>query len=159
MIGPIGAIKEEIRIIGIDTCNEELTVGVVSRGGNYLDGLISFRPNPKNASREQARRVVDSAFFPELRVVMLHCPSNRGDRHLMERLTNLPTVAISEDKLSNRRGYKAIHSCLGRLWVKTRLERTTLRKVLDTSWTFGRLPEPLRVAHLLAELDFPHFSG
>jgi endonuclease V-like protein UPF0215 family len=159
VIGPIRAIKEEIRIIGIDTCNEELTVGVVSRGGSYLDGLISFRPNPKNASREQARRVVDSAFFPELRVVMLHGPSNRGDRHSMEELTNLPTVAISEDKLSNWRGYKVFHSPIGRLWVKTRLEWITLRKVLDASWKFGRLPEPIRVAHLLAELDFPHFSG
>jgi endonuclease V-like protein UPF0215 family len=159
VIGPIRAIKEEIRIIGIDTCNEELTVGVVSRGGSYLDGLISFRPNPKKASREQARKVVDSAFFPELRVVMLHCPRNRGDRHTMQKLTNLPTVAISEDKLSNRRGYKVFHSPLGTLWVKTRFEWVTLRKVLDASWTFGRLPEPLRVAHLLAELDFPHFSG
>jgi len=159
VIGPIRAIKEEIRIIGIDTCNEELTIGVVSRGGSYLDGLISFRPNPKKASREQARKVVDSAFFPELRVVMLHGPGNRRDRYSMEKLTNLPIVTISEDKLSHRRGYKAIHSCLGRLWVKTRLERTTLRKILDASWTFGSLPEPLRVAHLLAKLDLPDFSG
>src|SRR5690348_15815143 len=79
MIRPIRAIREEIRIIGLDTCNEALTVGVISRGGSYLDGLISFRPNPKNASREQARKVFDSAFFPELRVVMLHGPGNRRD--------------------------------------------------------------------------------
>jgi endonuclease V-like protein UPF0215 family len=159
MIRPISVIKEEIRILGLDACNEELTVGVVSRGGLYLDGLISFRPSHKNTPREMAGRVVDSAFFPELRAVMLHGLGNRGDRHSMERLTNLPTVTILEDKPRGKRGYKAFHSRLGKLWVKTPLEQTILRKILDASWTLGRLPEPLRVAHLLAELDLPKISG
>lgn len=147
--------------MGLDACNEEMTVGVVSRGGLYLDGLISFRPSSKDASREQAKRIVDSAFFPELKAIMLHGSSNRGDRHSMERLTNLPTVTISENKLSPRprRSYRAFHSRLGRLWVKTRLDQTILKKILDASWTFGRLPEPLRVAHLMAELDLPEISG
>ena len=159
MIRPIRAIKDEIRILGLDACNEELAVGVVSRGGLYLDGLISFRPNPKNASGEQARRVVDSAFFPELRVVMIHGLGNRGDRHSMERLTNLPTVTILEDEPRGKRGYKAFHSRIGKIWIKAQLEQTILRKILDASWTLGRLPEPLRVAHLLAELDLPKISG
>jgi endonuclease V-like protein UPF0215 family len=159
MIMPIRAIKDETRILGLDACNEELTVGVVSRGGLCLDGLISFSPSHKNPSGEQARRVVDSAFFPELRAVMLHGPTNRGDQHLMERLTSLPTVTIFEDAPHGKRGYKAFHSRLGKLWVKTRLEQAILCKILDASWTLGRLPEPLRVAHLLAQLNLPEISG
>jgi endonuclease V-like protein UPF0215 family len=159
MIRPIRAIKDEIRILGLDACNEELAIGVISRGGLYLDGLISFSPSPKNASGEQARRVVDSAFFPELRAVMLHGLGDRGHRHSMERLTNLPTVTILEEEPRGKRGYKAFDSRLGRLWVKTQLEQTVLKMILDASWTLGRLPEPLRVAHLLAELDLPDFSG
>src|SRR5689334_1405259 len=100
MIRPFREVKEEIRILGLDACNEEMTVGVVSRGGLYLDGLISFRPSSKDASREQAKRIVDSAFFPELKAIMLHGSGNVGDRHSMERLTNLPTVTISENELS-----------------------------------------------------------
>src|SRR5690348_17459040 len=134
MIQPIRAIKDEIRILGLDACNEELAVGVVSRGGLYLDGLISFRPNPKNASGEQARRVVDSAFFPELRAVMFHGLDNRGDRHLMEKITTLPILTILEDEPRGKRGYKAFHSRLGNLWVKASLEQTILRKILDASW-------------------------
>jgi endonuclease V-like protein UPF0215 family len=159
MIRPIRAIKDEIRILGLDACNEELAVGVVSRGGLYLDGLISFRPSPKDASGEQARRVVHSSFFPELRAVMFHGLGNRRDRHLMERITNLPTLTILEDEPRGKRGYKAFHSRLGSLWVKASLEQTILRKILDASWTLGRLPEPLRVAHLLAQLDLPEISG
>jgi hypothetical protein len=153
------AVKEEIRIIGLDTCNPGLTIGVVARGGLYLDGVISFPPNPKNTMRECARRIVDSAYFPELRAIMLHNPDDERDSRSLERITSLPTIAISTDEPRDGRGYKVFHGSLGRLWVKTRLELTILKKILTASWTLGRLPEPLRVAHLLASLDFPEIPG
>jgi hypothetical protein len=158
MIRPIRAIKEEIRILGLDTCNPGLTVGVVSRGGLYLDGVISFPPHPKNAMRECAKGIVDSTYFPELRAVMLHNADDERDSRSLERITSLPTIAISKDELRHGRGYKVFHGNLG-LWVKTRLELTVLKKILTASWTFGKLPEPLRVAHLLASLDFPDIPG
>jgi endonuclease V-like protein UPF0215 family len=159
MIRPVRAIKEELRILGLDLCNEELTVGVVCRGGLYLDGLISFRPDPKNLFSGPARRIVDSAFFPELRAVMLHQVGNGGGMRSMERITNLPTMTMSEDEPLHERGYEVFHSRRGRLLVKTRLEHAIVRKILETSWTYGRLPEPLRVAHQLAQLDLPEISG
>jgi endonuclease V-like protein UPF0215 family len=153
------AIKEEIRILGLDTCNPGLSVGVVARGGLYLDGVISFLPNPKNVMRQCARRIVDSAYFPELRAVMLHNPNDERDSRSLERITGLPTIAISKDEPRRGRGYKVFYRNLGRLWVKTGLELTILEKILTASWTCGRLPEPLRVAHLLASLDFPDIPG
>ena len=159
MIRPMRAVKEEIRILGLDTCNPGLTVGVVTRGGLYLDGLISIPKSLKNTMRESARRIVNSAYFPELRVIMLHNPDDVRDSRSLERMTSLPTIAISKDEPLDVRGYKAFHGNLGRLWVKTRLELTILKKTLTASWTFGRLPEPLRVAHLLARLDFPETRG
>ena len=155
MIRPIRAIKEEIRILGLDTCNPELTVGVVARGGLYLDGVTSFPPNPKNTTRECARKIIDSAFFPELRAVMLHNPDDDLDSRSLETITGLPTIALSKDEPRHSRGYKVFHGNPGRPWVKTKLEPTILNKILTASWTFGRLPEPLRVAHLLASLEFP----
>lgn len=159
MIRPMRAVKEEIRILGLDTCNPGLTVGVVARGGLYLDGVISFPPNPKNTVRECARRIVDSAYFPELRAVMLHDPNDERDSRSLERITRLPTIAISKDELRPGRGYKVFQGNLGRLWVKTRVELTILKKILTASWTFGRLPEPLRLAHLLARPDFLEIPG
>ncbi len=124
-----------------------------------MDGVISFPPNPKNTMRECARRIVDSSYFPELRAVMLHDPDDDRDSRSLERITSLPTIAVSKDEPGHGRGYKVFNGNLGRLWVKTRLELTILMKILAASWTFGRLPEPLRVAHLLASLDFPDIPG
>jgi hypothetical protein len=109
--------------------------------------------------RECARRIVDSAYFPELRAVMLHDPDGERDSRSLERITSLPTIATSKDEPRHGRGYKVFHGNLGRLWVKTLLEPLILKKILTSSWTFGRLPEPLRLAHLLASLDFPETPG
>ena len=159
MIRPMRAIKEEIRILGLDTCNHGLSVGVVARGGLYMDGVISFPTNPKNAIRERARRIVGSAYFPELRAVMLHGSDYERDSRPLERITGRPTISISKNEPRRGRGYKVFYGNLGRLWVKTRLELATLKMILTVSWTFGGLPEPLRVAHLLASLDFPDIPG
>ena len=124
-----------------------------------MDGVISFPPNPKNTTRECARRIVDSAYFPELRAVMLHDPDDERDSRSLERMTSLPTITISKEEPSHGRGYKVFNGNSGGLWVKTLLELTILKKILTASFTFGRLPEPLRVAHLLASLDFPETPG
>jgi endonuclease V-like protein UPF0215 family len=159
MIRPIRAIKEEIRILGLDTCNPDLTLGVVARGGLYFDGVIPFPPTTKNAPKELARRIIDSAYFPELRAVMLHNPNTEPDSDSLAKATRLPTIAISKDEPAHARSYKAFQGNMGRLWIETRLELTVLRKILASSWTFGRLPEPLRLAHLLATLDLAEISG
>ncbi|HVH15481.1 MAG TPA: hypothetical protein VNA15_07165 [Candidatus Angelobacter sp.] len=159
MIRPLREIKEEIRILGLDTCNPRLSVGVVARGGLYLDGVISFPPNRNNTMRECARRIVDSAYFPELRAVMLHNPNGERDSRSLERITGLPTIAISIGEPRHGRGYRVFRGNPGRLWVKTRVELTILKKILTVSWIIGKLPEPLRVAHLLASLDLPDMPG
>ena len=153
MIRPIRAVKREIRILGLDTCNPRLNISVITRGGLNVDGVISTSPNPKSVTREWGRRIVDSAYFPELRAIMLHNPNDQLDSLLLERITGLPTMSISRDDPSHGRGYKVFDGSLGRLWVKTRLESAILKEILAASWSFGKLPEPLRVAHLLARLD------
>ena len=153
MIRPIRAVKKEIRILGLDTCNPRLSIGVIIRGGLNLDGVIPNSPNQKRVMREWGRRIVDSAYFPELRAIMLHDPDDELDSSLLERITGLPTMLISRDNPSSGRGYQPFDGSLGRLWFKTRLESSILKEILSISWSFGKLPEPLRVAHLLARLD------
>ena len=124
-----------------------------------MDGVISFPPDPNHAMRECARRVVDSVYFPELRAMMLHSQNDDRESHSVERITNLPTIAISKDEPRLGRGYEVFFGDLGRLWVKSRLEPTILKRILTASWRFGKFPEPLRVAHLLARLDLPEIAG
>lgn len=152
MTRPTGTIKKEIRTLGLDTCSLRVTVGVVVRGGTYLDGVVSFPTSRNDASRTLAERIIESAYFPELRAIMLHDPNDQLDSTVVERMTKLPTMAISNDKPNHSRGYRCFQGDLGRLWMKTPLELTTLKKILSVSWTIGKLPEPLRVAHLLAKL-------
>jgi endonuclease V-like protein UPF0215 family len=152
-------VKEEIRILGLDTCNSDLTVGVTVRGGLYFDGVISFPSDKVDASRKYAGRITESAFFPELRAIMIHNPNGKIDSTLVERITSIPTIAVSNKEPSQSRGYKIVEGNLGRLWIKTRLQSTTLEKILAIVWTTGRLPEPLRLAHLLAKLDVPDALG
>ncbi len=152
MTRPIGTIKKETRTLGLDTCNPRLTIGVIVRGGTYLDGIISFPSSGNDASRMVAKRIIESAYFPEVRAIMQYDPDDQLDSTVVERITKLPTMVISNDKPNDGRGYQCFQGDLGRLWVKTRLESTTLKKILSVSWTTGKLPEPLRVAHLLAKL-------
>ena len=149
---PIGTIKKEIRTIGLDTCNPKLIVGVIVRGGLYLDGVVSFPSYRNGTSRRFAKRIIESAYFPELRAIMLHDSNDQLDSTMVESLTKLPTIVISKTKPNPGRGYRGFQGDLGLLWLKTRLEPTTLKKIFSVSWTINKLPEPLRVAHLLAKL-------
>jgi endonuclease V-like protein UPF0215 family len=83
---------------------------------------------------------------------MLHDPDDQLDSTVVERMTKLPAMVISSNKPNHSGGYQCFQGDLGRSWLKTRLESTTLKKILSVSWTIGKLPEPLRVAHLLAKL-------
>src|SRR2546427_645944 len=77
MIRPIGTVKKEIRTIGLDTCNPRLTIGVIVRGGTYLDGIISFRSSGNDASRTLAKRIIESEYFPQLRAIMQYDPDHQ----------------------------------------------------------------------------------
>jgi endonuclease V-like protein UPF0215 family len=159
MTRPIRAGKEEIRILGLDTCNSVLIVGVTVRGGLYFDGVISFPSDRIDSSRKYARRITESTFFPELKAIMIHNPNGKIDSTLVERITSLPTIVVSIKEPSQSRGYKIVEGNRSRLWIKTSLQSTTLEKTLATVWTTGRLPEPLRLAHLLARIDVPDPLG
>src|SRR2546430_12592825 len=56
MTRPIGTIKKETRTLGLDTCDPGLTIGVIVRGGTYVDGIISFPSSGNDASRMVADR-------------------------------------------------------------------------------------------------------
>ena len=152
---PIGQVKKEIRTLGLDTCNPRSVVGVIVRGGLYLDGVVSFPHAQNEPARNCAERIIELRYFPELRAMMLHDPKDQLNSKLLERVTKLPTIAISKGRPRHGRSYRVFQGKLGRIWVKTWLESPAFGKIFSVSWTIEKLPEPVRIAHLLAKQGVP----
>ena len=149
MTHPINTVKKEIRILGLDTCRLGRVFGAVVRGGLYLDGVILI-PSEK----EVAMTIRESRYYPELRAVMLHDPRNRLRSEAIEKRAKLPMIQVSSSKPA-RKGYLQFKSKRGSLWLRTNIPSPTIEQVLSTTWTLGRLPEPARIAHLLARARIP----
>jgi hypothetical protein len=155
MTRPITTVKKEIRILGLDTCDPNQIIGVVVRGGLFLDGVLVFKPPPKNNRNWLANQIVKIPYYPELRGIMLHDPSNRLNPSSIERLTQLFSITLSHPRAQLSKKFISFKGPGGRLLVKTRLPTSTLEKIFTVTWTTGKFPEPVRVAHLLAKTRFP----
>lgn len=147
-------VKREIRILGLDFCNTRATTAAILRGGQFLDGVFTLQYSGKFSNREIASRIMATRYFPELRAIMVHDPRNRSNPETIEKVTRLPVISVSSVR-PDRRGFSVHRTGKGRLWVRTRLPSETLAKILSLTWVFGRLPEPARVAHLLARTRIP----
>lgn len=154
MTRPLRIVKREIRILGLDFCNTRATTAAVLRGGQFLDGVFTLQDSGRFSNREIANRIMATRYFPELRAIMVHDPRNRSNPETIEKVTRLPVITVSSVR-PGRRGFRVLRTRRGRLWVRTSLPGETLSKILSLTWVFGRLPEPVRVAHLLARTRIP----
>ena len=81
---------------------------------------------------------------------MIHDPTETMIPKTIYRETKLPILAVSTRKPKDGADHLSFHGRLGRIWIKTALDKPTVQRILDLTWTTSQLPEPLRVAHLLA---------
>lgn len=142
-------LKKETRILGLDKCNPLVTTGAIVRGGLFLDGVVSF---PANISTEDLANVISrSKYFPELRLMMIHDRSHSSDLCALYRSTGLPVILVTSrshnDARTRSRGSNPIQG-----WKVTGLDRPMLEKIQTLTHVKGVLPEPVRIAHLLAKL-------
>lgn len=147
----IETVKNEIRILGLDSCPPRGVIGAVVRGGLFQDGVLFFSRERDPPGEDVANGIVETKYFPELRSIMIHDPAGRLDPARIEQKTRLPVIEVSEEAPMNRRGYRLIHGRRTDLWVKTRLPDPITNKILSITWTIGPLPEPVRVAHTLSK--------
>jgi endonuclease V-like protein UPF0215 family len=150
MRASLGIVKREIRVLGIDLCNPNVVVGAVVRGGLYLDGVVAFPV--KLRTRQLAETIRQTKYYPELKAVMVHGSRGSLNFETLERITRLPAILVSHDRPSLGQGAKVFGERPERLWIRTGLDRSSLKKLLSSTRSIGRLPEPVRVAHLLAKL-------
>jgi endonuclease V-like protein UPF0215 family len=104
-------VKPEIRVLGIDdgafTPHKKgfaLIVGVVFRGGYWLDGVMStkVRVDGFDSTKKVTSMVVSSPHYKQLRVIMLNGVTFGGfnviDIKKLHKNTGLPVIAITRNK-------------------------------------------------------------
>jgi endonuclease V-like protein UPF0215 family len=104
-------IKPEIRILGVDdgafiphTKGLVPVVGVVFRGGYWLDGVMHtrIRVDGFDATNKIASMIIDSPHYKQLRVIMLNGITFAGfnvvDIRKLYSKTKLPVIAITREK-------------------------------------------------------------
>ena len=104
-------IKPEIRVLGIDdgmfvphSKGFASIIGVVFRGGYWLDGVMSTRVKVDgfDATAKIAQMIMNSPHRKQLRVVMLDGVTFAGfnvvDIRKLNRKTNLPVIAVTRDR-------------------------------------------------------------
>lgn len=143
-------IKKEIRVLGLDLCNPGRLFGAVTRGGYYLDGVLVLPSKPSVETTRIASTILRTRFFPELRLIMIHDPETRLDARIVQRLTKLPVIQVDPTRKRQSEGFKLYKVGQRQLSARGSLPPRTLQEILLTTWTTGMLPEPLRIAHLLA---------
>lgn len=113
-------IKPEIRILGVDDGPFTLhrgyapVVGVVFRGGYWLDGVLSTKVKVDgfDATDKIAAMIRDSPHYRQVRVIMLNGVTFGGfnvvDIKELHALTNLPVIVVTRDKPSFREIHAAV---------------------------------------------------
>lgn len=104
-------IKPEIRILGIDDgffhLHEKgfaLVVGVVFRGGYWLDGVMHTKVevDGSDATEKIISMILDSPHHQQLRVIMLNgitfAGFNVADIQIIGKETRLPVIAVTREK-------------------------------------------------------------
>ena len=104
-------VKPEIRVLGVDdgvftphVKGLALIVGVVFRGGYWLDGVMhtKVKVDGLDANRKIASMIVNSPHYKQLRVIMLNGVTCAGfnvvDIRRLNRETRLPVIAVTRDK-------------------------------------------------------------
>ncbi len=173
--------KKEIRIIAWDDCAFKFTqksvllVGVVFRGGQFLDGLLSTKVTKDglDATDKISYSINKSRHYDQLSLVMLDgitfAGFNTVDIKKLKGATKLPVIAIQRDMpymkkfmLAMRRvkGYdkrQKMVKAAGKIYKykeiyyqKNGLTCKECEELLKTTCTRSKIPEPIRVAHLIA---------
>ncbi|RLJ00868.1 MAG: hypothetical protein DRP11_05315 [Candidatus Aenigmatarchaeota archaeon] len=154
-------------------------IGVVFRGGEFLDGVlrVDVKNDGMDATEKIAEAINRSRHKDQLRVIMLDGISYAGfnmvDIKLLSRETGLPVIPVTRKKVDFEKFRNALKKLPGfqKRWEAVEnagplyhtsvqgkdiyfqtagIERRTAERIIHISATRSSLPEPIRVAHLIA---------
>ena len=156
-----------------------LIIGAVFRGGKFLDGLLSTKitKDGMDATEKIIKSIKNARHYEQLSLIMLDGISYGGfnlvDIRLLNKKTKLPVMAIQRkipniDKFNetmrifkNHKKRIAVVKKAGKFYrYKTAggeifyqrcgISDDVCRKILDMTCVRANVPEPIRVAHLIA---------
>jgi len=152
-----------------------LVLGTIFRGGSFLDGLLSVSVNKdgNDGTDKIASSILSSRHYDQLSYIMLDGITVAGfnvvDIRELNRKTRLPVIAVQRKKpdmkefmkaLQNLDSYKQriakvknagkFYSCGDIIFQKYGLSIGESKELLKLTCTRSNIPEPLRVAHLIA---------
>ena len=156
-----------------------LVIGTIYRGGDWPDGIISTRVtvDGDDATEKLAKMIKNTKHFDQLQIVMLDGIAFGGfnvvDIHKLSSMTGLPIITIMRSlpnmkkieaaienvpngakKLKIMRGAGKIHKvCIKETPIyfqAANMDFDRVVAILRVSCTRSLVPEPIRVAHLIA---------
>jgi len=175
-------MKKEIRIVAWDDCsfkrNSKIVriIGVVFRGGQFIDGLIStqIKKDGTDATEKISEAINKSKHYDQLQYIMLDGISFGGfnlvDIKKLYKNTSLPVIVVQRDEPNiklfkdtikklfkdYRKRIKIVNNAgklekFGKIYYQhVGLSKKECKDVLRTSTTRSDVPEPIRVAHIIA---------
>ena len=174
-------VKKEIRVIGIDDApfdkfndSKVLVVGVVMRGGSWVDGILSTKVivDGNDSAKKIAEMINKCKFKPQLQCIFLDGIAVAGfnviDVKELSKKTKLPVIIIIRKKpdienikktlikIKKQEKIKLIEKAgdivqVDDIFVQlTGIDLEQTRKILKIVCTRSLIPEPLRLAHLIA---------
>ena len=173
--------KKEIRLVGIDDSpfnkfkdKKILVVGVVMRGGSWIDGILStkVKVDGNDATRKIVEMINRCKFKPQLQCIFLNGIAVAGfnviDVVQLSRKTKLPVIIIIRRMpnienikktlfdINKKQKIKLIEKAgnvfrVDDIFVQlTGIALDDAKKILKIVCTRSNVPEPLRLAHIIA---------
>ncbi len=174
--------KKEIRVIGIDDApfdkfndSKVLVVGVVMRGGSWIDGILSAKVavDGDDATKKLAEMINNCKFKPQLQCIFLDGIAVGGfnviDVKKLSQKTSLPVIIVIRRmpdienikktliKINKKNKIKLIEKAgdvvqVDDIFVQlTGIDLEEAKKILKIVCTRSLIPEPIRLAHLIAQ--------
>lgn len=153
---------------------KSLVIGAVMRGGLYIDGILSTKVDVdgNDATVKIARMINKCKFFPQLQCIFLDGIAVAGfnvvDIGKLSEKTKLPVIVAIRKmpdlgkirkaliKIKKKRKIKLIEKAgeimkIGNIFVQlSGIDLSDARKILKVVCTRSYVPEPIRIAHIIA---------
>lgn len=169
-------MKRGVRVIGVDdspfddNTQDVLLVGVVCRG-NFVEGVLStyVEKDGSDATEKIYRMIERSRFRPQIRCVLLGSVTVAGfnvvDIKELSWLLSIPVIALCRKKPSIEEVTRALKNVEGgeeklaifkkaggiyRHRAYMQVAGITFSEAKDLLKNYGVVPEPLRLAHIIA---------
>lgn len=151
-----------------------LVVGTIFRGGTLIDGILTTKVaiDGTNSTKKLIEMVNKSKFKPQLRCILLNGIALAGfnviDIEELNKKTRIPVIVVIRKypdfkkieetlkKINQHKKYKLIQKAgpveqVGKIYIQRKgITKKKAEEILKLTCTRSLIPEPIRVAHLIA---------